>query len=86
MRKYKLKKSQDKKIPSPEEIKEFKDFKKITANYHKIIQRPEVPLYKNPKAFLGLFLIVIVLYLITLAQKEENGQKELPKTEQKEKS
>jgi hypothetical protein len=53
------------KEPSDEQITRHKDFNKVLQNYQKMT-RPlyQTPLYKNPKVFLWLFLILLVIYLV----------------------
>ncbi len=53
------------KEPSDEQITRHKDFNKVLQNYQKMT-RPlyKTPLYKNPKVFLWLFLILLVIYLV----------------------
>jgi hypothetical protein len=53
------------KEPSDEQITRHKDFNKVLQNYQKMT-RPlyKTPLYKNPKIFLWLFLILLVIYLV----------------------
>ena len=85
-KKYKVR--TDPKIPTDAEIASHKDFGKVMLDYkratHDLRRRP---LYKDPKLFLGLLLIIIIAWLIFMAVEEENTEKtpvppEKPKTEQ----
>lgn len=64
MKTYKIK-DDDKQIqPTKEQIQRNKDFKRFYANYEKATRRPR-PLYKDPKLFFVLVLILLVVYLIS---------------------
>lgn len=62
MKKYKI--NNDKKKPSKKDVEKMKDFSQIKHRYDRLTKRPKKPLYKNPKFFLGLLLVLIILYLI----------------------
>ncbi|MBX2973018.1 MAG: hypothetical protein KF797_07940 [Flavobacteriales bacterium] len=47
------------------EIARYRDPKRLIYNYTKAVQRPKRPLYKDPKAFIFLLLIVLLAYLIS---------------------
>lgn len=51
--------------PTAKEIERLKDPKRLLHNYHRAVHRPKVPLYRDPKAFLALVLIVLLAYFIT---------------------
>ena len=74
MKKHRINKEDD--LPSDEEISNYKDFGKLSHSYDKVTKRPKRPLYKDPKAFLGLLLIVIVVYIVSLDDENEQGQVE----------
>lgn len=61
--KYKIK--IDPPVPTDEQIAGHKDFGRILADYHNLTQPIyRVPLYKNPKAFMGLVLIMVIAGLV----------------------
>lgn len=64
MKTYKIKDDEQRIQPSEEQIQRNKDFKRFYANYEKATKRPR-PLYKDPKFFFILVLIVIVAYLVS---------------------
>ncbi|MCB0770451.1 MAG: hypothetical protein KDC00_08600 [Flavobacteriales bacterium] len=59
--------------PSDEEIARYRDPKKLFYNYHKAVLRPKVPIYKDPKAFLVLLLIVLLAYFIAEVVDKDQG-------------
>jgi hypothetical protein len=64
--------------PSDEEIARYRDPKKLLYNYHKAVLRPKVPIYKDPKAFLALLLVVLLAYFITEVVEKDKGSKDHP--------
>lgn len=74
MKKYKLNK--DKENISKEDLSKYKDFSRFKANYEEVTKnRHKVPLYKNPKMFLALVIVVLIVYLLTKTDhKEIDGQ------------
>jgi hypothetical protein len=69
-------------VPTDAQIGSHKDFGRILADYHNLTQPIyRVPLYKNPKAFLGLVLILtiagLVFWQVEKEEKDEREQKEL---------
>ena len=74
-RKYKIK--IDGKRPSNAQIDRHKNFESLLESYKdtttNLYRRP---LYKNPKAFLFLFFIAVVVYLVWNAFEEEAQMKE----------
>ena len=65
MKKYKINKDKTPNIPSKESMDKQKDFGKLFHEYESFTKRPKKPIYKNPKYFLFLFLIIVVVYLIS---------------------
>lgn len=47
------------------EIERYRDPRRLIYNYSRVVQRPKRPLYRDPKAFLFLLLIVLLAYLIS---------------------
>jgi len=66
MRKFKL--NTDKKDLSPTEaqIKRQKDFSRLHHDYEKLTKRGKKPLYKDPKLFILLFLLGLILFLVLM--------------------
>ncbi len=83
MREYKVNRDPNKStVPSKEQIDKHKDFATLSHKYEKLTKRPKKPLYKDPKLFIALVVIVIVAYLITeVIDKDNDKQKD--KQEQK---
>jgi len=52
-------------LPTDAEIARYRDPKRLIYNYTKAVQRPKRPLYRDPKAFIFLLLIVLLAYLIS---------------------
>lgn len=60
--------SPDKKRPTDEEIARYKDHSRLQTNYNKAISMiHRRPIYKDPRAFLAILLIVLLAWLITEA-------------------
>ena len=69
MRKFTLNKDAKKKEPTREQINRYKDFSRLSHDYERIVKRPKKPLYKDPKLFLYLFLLGLILYLMYFESK-----------------
>ena len=77
MREYKIEQELPEDELTDDEIMKYKDFGQLTANYEDVLNRlHKKPLYKDPKAFLGLVLFVIIVYLVFEAV--EADQAEVP--------
>lgn len=77
--KYKI--NIDQPLPSEDKISQHKDFGRILADYHNLTQPIyRRPLYKNPKAFIGLVFILSIAFLVFWAVEQE--EKEKAKTEE----
>lgn len=64
--------------PSDEQIAKHKNFDRILADYHHLTQPIyRKPLYKNPRAFIGLVFIFVIGFLVFEAVEEEDEQKAL---------
>lgn len=60
--------------PTDAEIARYRDPKRLQYNYHRasgLLHRR--PIYKDPKAFLALLLIVLVVWLIAEAEEKERA-------------
>lgn len=53
--------------PTEAEIATYRDPDRLLFNYQKAVRRPQRPLYKDPKAFIGLLLIVLLAWFISEA-------------------
>ena len=65
MKKYKINKDNKKILPSDKKMEAKKDFGKLFHEYENFTKRPKKPMYKNPKYFLFLFIIVLIAYILT---------------------
>ena len=65
MKKYKLNKDKKPVLPSKEKMDKQKDFGKLFHQYENFTKRPKKPIYKDPKYFLFLMIIVVIVYLIS---------------------
>lgn len=66
MRKFKVNNDAQPKEPTKEQMVRYKDFATISHRYDRITKRPKRPLYKDPKLFLLLLIIGIVMLLLFL--------------------
>ena len=66
MRKFTLNKDKKKLTPSEEQIKRQKDFSRLHHDYEKIVKRGKRPIYRDPKLFMLLFIILLILFLMYL--------------------
>ncbi len=66
MRKFILNKENKKLTPSEEQIKRQKDFSRLHHQYERLTKRGKKPLYRDPKLFMLLFIIGLVLFLLFL--------------------
>ena len=66
MRKFKLNKEKKDLSPSEAQIKRQKDFSRLHHDYEKLTKRGKKRLYNDPKLFILLFLIGIILLLLFL--------------------
>lgn len=74
MREYKIEQDIPADEISDEEIMKYQDFGQLTTNYQDALNRMhKKPLYKDPKAFLGLVLVIIILYLVLDAMEAEEA-------------
>jgi hypothetical protein len=74
--KHKYKINIDPPVPSDAQIDRHKDFGRTLAAYHNLTQPIyRKPLYKNPKAFMGLVLIFTIAALVFWAVEDEEKDK-----------
>jgi len=64
--------------PTDAEIARYRDPKRLLYNYTRAVQRPQKPLYRDPKAFLFLLLIVLLAYLISEEQRKPDAPAPAP--------
>ena len=85
MRKYKINRNKERKLPPHSVSDKFKDFDKIRMQHGDITKQPKQPLYKNKKLFMLLLLIALVAYVVSESIKEEKAMEaERNKIEMKE--
>lgn len=51
--------------PSDAELARYRDAKRLVHAYEKAVRRPRRPIYRDPKAFLALLLIVLLAWLLS---------------------
>lgn len=66
MRKFVRNSDQKKLTPSEEQIKRQKDFARLHHEYERIHKRGKKPLYRDPKLFILLFLLGLILLLVLM--------------------
>ena len=71
MRKYKINRDKERKLPPHAVSDKFKDFDKIRMQHSDITKRPTQPLYKNKKLFMLLLLIALVAWVVSESIKED---------------
>ena len=64
MKKFILNKDKKEINPTDEQIKRQKDFSRLHHDYEKLTKRGKRPLYKDPKLFMLLFILGLVLFLM----------------------
>ena len=74
MKKYKIGSGEPKKLKE-EDILKHKDFDRLVANYDKATKPLyKRPLYKDPRSFLALLVILLIVWLISSRSDREDGQ------------
>lgn len=64
------------------EIARYRDPKRLLFNYQKAVRRPQRPLYKDPKAFIALLLIVLLAWVLSEASERHPDVPATEPTEQ----
>ena len=64
MKKFILNKEKKNLNPTNEQINRQKDFSRLHHDYEKLTKRSKRPLYKDPKLFMLLFILGLVLFLM----------------------
>lgn len=72
----------DPKLPDDAKIEKQKDFQRLMGNYQRMT-RPvyQTPLYKYRNVFLGLVLLVVIVWLVVEAEQHRKNSKEHPKND-----
>ena len=66
MRKFTLNKEKKDLTPTKPQVERQKDFSRLHHEYERLTKRGKRPLYKDPKLFLLLFLLGIIVLLLIL--------------------
>ena len=66
MRKFSINREKKNLEPSDEQIKRHKDFSSLHHDYERLTKRGKRPLFKDPKLYLLLFLLGIIMLLVFL--------------------
>ena len=66
MRKFKITSVPKKAEPTPQQVARYRDFTSISHRYERLTKRPKKPIYKDPKLFLFLLLIGLIMLLLFL--------------------
>jgi hypothetical protein len=64
MRKFSINREKKDLEPSDEQIKRHKDFSRLHHDYERLTKRGKKPIYRDPKLYLILVLVGIILFLI----------------------
>lgn len=63
MRKFSVNTEQKKTAPTEEQIRRQKDFARLHHEYERLVKRGKKPLYRDPKLWMLVFILGLVLYL-----------------------
>lgn len=63
MRKFSVNTDHKKTTPTEEQIKRQKDFARLHHEYERLVKRGKKPLYRDPKLWMLIFILALVLYL-----------------------
>ncbi|MEY3237408.1 MAG: hypothetical protein RI883_1509 [Bacteroidota bacterium] len=66
MRKFSINREKKNLEPSDEQIKRHKDFSRIHHNYERLTKRGKHPIFKDPKLYLLIVLLGIIMLLVFL--------------------
>lgn len=81
MRKFKVNKTNQPKVPSKEALEKYKDFSRLSHAYDHYTKKPKVPLYKDKRMFLFILIIALLAYLLAQASEESTSEKNKDKIE-----
>ena len=77
MRKYKINRTENVRLPSKETIASYKDFSRLTHEYDRVVKRPKKPIYRDRKLFfILLFVALMALLLAQVAAEDEKKEKD----------
>ncbi|PHR34187.1 MAG: hypothetical protein COA38_04445 [Fluviicola sp.] len=68
MRKFTVNKDKKELNPTDAQIKRHKDFSRLHHDYEKVTKRGKKPLYRDPKMFLLLLIVGLILLLLYLGE------------------
>lgn len=76
MRKYKLNRTHERKVPTDAMVNKYKSFDQLRAQYEHVVKRPKQPLYRNKKLFLFIIILGLLAWLVaeTLEKESNNSQ------------
>jgi len=69
MRKFSINREKKHLEPSDEQIKRHKDFSRIHHDYERLIKRGKRPFFKDPKLYLLIVLLGVIMLLVFLEKK-----------------
>lgn len=64
MRKFVINRTEKKIEPSKEQINRYKDFARLHHDYERLTKRGKKPLYRDPKLWMLLFILGLVVFLM----------------------
>lgn len=64
MRKFSINREKKDLEPSDEQIKRHKDFSRLHHDYERLTKRGKKPIFRDPKLYLLMVLVGVILYLI----------------------
>lgn len=68
MRKFSVNRGKESLEPTNDQIQRHKDFSRLHHEYERLTKRSKKPIYKDPKLYLLMVLIGIILLLIFLGE------------------
>ncbi len=68
MRKFSIDKENKGLEPSEEQIRRYKDFSRLHHDYERLTKRGKKPVYQDPKLYMLIVLIGIILLIILLEE------------------
>ena len=77
MRKYKVNRTAETKVPSKETIEKYKDFSRLSHAYDHYTKRPKKPIYKDKRMFLFILIIALMAYLIAESLEADKKEEQL---------
>ncbi len=71
MRKYKINRTQNVKLPSKEAMAKHKSFGRLWHEYDRVTKRPTKPIYKDKKLFFILLFIALMAMILSQVANED---------------